>query len=551
MLDSIRYNGYHGGMRLGRTFLGIALTFWASAAPAQEADRRIDDLVAKQKDQEAELAALKKRLRELERSPAPREPEPPPATRFTLGSLASEEEQRAPIAGYSWKNFFLRDRNSWFVFTPKGRINVDWYNFLNRPPPPSGVQANSAADPRASLRDTIFIRRARIGIAGTLVRVIDFRVEAEFAQLAQPGQYATLADADVVVNVVPWLRFEAGQFYSPFTLENMTSENFTDFMEKSTVVRWAVPTARDAGAMLFGEAPSNVVRYWVGLFNGDGQNYKNLDNQPAFEGRLVLAPLGLIPRHAKWLEDIWVGGSFWWQRADNLGGAVVPSTTAPTAGDLATLSTEGGFPVFTANYANGTDAMMNAIRSHLAPDGNTYKYAFELNVPVFNRYGLRSEYVHQSIDVRQYDDVNPGNGNFVRSTGQPGHIDGWGAYVELYAWVGGDVNPDRPGLYSIPHWIGYVPPKRPQWALQFAAKYEHVEFDLSQLVPTAIAGHWGLDTFSVGANFWVTRHARIMANYNLNYVGLGDPTLAAPAEKKNLFFQKFEHELLFRLQVNL
>jgi hypothetical protein len=128
-------------------------------------------------------------------------------------------------------------------------------------------------------------------------------------------------------------------------------------------------------------------------------------------------------------------------------------------------------------------------------------------------------------------------------------------------WLGGDVNVDHPGLYSIPHWAGYVPPKRPTWAVMLAAKYEHVEFDLTNLpfsvnamgstIPDPASGHYGLDTFALGANFWLTRHSRVMANYNLNYVGMGDPNQAALNERKNLFFQKIEHELLFRLQVNL
>src|SRR5439155_15653432 len=36
-----------------------------------------------------------------------------------------------PIGGYSNGGFFLRHPHDWFVIFPKGRLQVDWYNFLN------------------------------------------------------------------------------------------------------------------------------------------------------------------------------------------------------------------------------------------------------------------------------------------------------------------------------------------------------------------------------------------------------------------------------------
>ncbi len=465
----------------------------------------------------------------------------------------------APLAGYSDKNFYLKDGNDLFVLVPKGRINVDWYNFLNRPDSSTlapGVQPNGAADPRNAVRDGVFIRRARVGFAGTLARYFDFRVEGEFAQVATAGQYATLADASVVVNFTDYLQLEAGQFYAPFTLENQTSENFVDFMEKAATVRFVVPSPRDTGGMLLGEAPLKLARYQLGVFNGDGQNTRNLDNRPALIGRLLVQPLGPWSKESPWLANLWVGGSLWWQEATNLGGAAPPSGNGPAQGDLAALTTQGGFPVFNGNYAGGTDAMGNPIRAHLAPDGTTVKYAFEISVPITWRFGLRAEYVHQSIELRRYDDLTVG-GAVTRAMGAPGRLDGWATYAEAYAWIGGPVNTDFPGRYALPHWRGYVVPPPPRWALQLAARYEHVELDVSGLAsPTGAkdpaAGHYGLDVFALGANMWFTRHARVMANYLLNYIGAGDRL--APLQQANLFVKygsHVEHELLFRLQVNL
>jgi hypothetical protein len=311
--------------------------------------------------------------------------------------------------------------------------------------------------------------------------------------------------------------------------------------------------------MIHGELPRHTGRYFLGVFDGDGQNFKNQDNQPAVIGRAFFAPLALWQHHAAWMEEIWVGGSFWWQRNDNLGGGVTPATSGAAQNDLSNFTTQGGFAWLSSSYGNGSDAAKNPIREHLAPAGTTVKYGFDLNVPITRRFGLRSEYVHQSIDLRQYDDVNPGTGNLTRTSNAAANLTGWGAYAEVYGWIGGEVNTDHPGLYKGPHWSGYVPPPPPRWAVQLAAKYEHVEADVSGLpsstdskgnqVANPAAGHYALDAFSLGASLWVTRHTRLAANYVLNYIGAGDGNAAN--EKKNLFFERIEHELLFRLAVQL
>jgi hypothetical protein len=501
------------------------------------------DLIRRNEELAERQRLLEERLKILESATAtrkqPREPAEP------------------PLAGYSEKNFFFRERTDNFVFVPKGRINVDYYHFFNRGALPSGAVANGATDPRP--KDTVFIRRARVGFAGTLAKVIDFRFEADFVSLPTAGQYGTITDASLVVNSNPYLQVEVGQFYTPFTLENPTSENYADFMEKAAPVRFVVPTSRETGAMLLGAAPQKIARYWVGVFNGEGQNVKNLDNRPAVIGRAVVSPPAFAPGHDKWLEDVWVGGSFWSQRTTNLGGAAGPSTSVATQGDLSNFTTQSGWTVFSSNYSNGKDGAGNSIRSHLGPSGNTTKYAFELNVPIFYRLGVRGEYMHQSIDLREYSDVSAA-GIATRTSGQHAALTGSGGYGEVYFWLGQDVNVDRPGLYQPPHWRGYRPPQLPGWAVMLAAKYERVAFHLDGLagsvnaagtpVPNPAAGRYALDVFELGANFWCTRHARFSTNYVLNYLGAGDGA-AAGNSSKNLFYRKSKHELLFRWAVQL
>lgn len=474
------------------------------------------------------------------------------------GTDRDEKAEEPPLAGYSEKNVFVRDRKDNFVLVPKGRVNVDYYHYLNRGDLPAGATDNGPKDSRP--KNSLFIKRARVGLAGTVAKIFDFRIEGDFAsQPTPPGQYASLADASVVLNASSYLKLEIGQFYAPFTLENMTSENYVDFLEKSAAVRFAVPTSREAGAMLFGELPSKAVRYWLGVFDGEGQNVKNLDNNPALIGRAIVSPLAFAGGHPQWVENLWAGGSFWVERNTNLGGQAAPSTTGATQGDLAPFATQGSWSVFSSSYNNGVTSVGGpAVRSHLTPNSGITKYAFELNVPIGERWGLRGEYVHQTMGVKQYNDVNNA-GSITRTEGAEGKLTGSGGYLEAYVWLGQSLNVDKPGLYQVPHWKGYQSPPDPSWAVMLAAKYEHVGFDVQNLPQTisattgtaandAALGHYALDVLELGGSLWYTRHARFMMNYVANHIGDGG---ASSALRSNLFYDEWEHELLLRWAASL
>src|SRR5689334_22347763 len=90
-----------------------------------------------------------------------------------------------PIAGYANGGFYLKDPHDWFVIFPKGRLQVDWYNFLNRGDAAPGVEGNSSKDPRP--KNTLFVRRARIEIQGTVLGHFDFHIAGEFASTPATG----------------------------------------------------------------------------------------------------------------------------------------------------------------------------------------------------------------------------------------------------------------------------------------------------------------------------------------------------------------------------
>lgn len=488
-------------------------------------------------------------------SDAPPPPAPPPAA-VPAPPPPAAAPLREPIAGYANGSFFLKDPNDWFVLFPKGRLHVDSYLFPNRGQVPAGVVSNSGADPRP--KNTIFIRRARLELQGTFARHFDFSIAGEFATVPAVGAYGAVTDAYVLVNYLSFLQVQAGQFDAPFTLENRTSDKTIDFMERSAVVRnIGVPQNKEAGLMLFGWLPKDLAYYSVGVFNGEGQNFRNQDNNPLVMGRAFVAPLATLAADRRWMKDIWVGGSFWYQKANNLGGPAAPNTGGSTLDDVSQMTTQGGFAFFNSNY-NNKDASGATVRSHLAPFGDSVKWAVEANVPV-KWIGARFELVHQSTDLAQYDDANTMNAALTRTlVGRNANLDALGYYVELYGWILGDVNYiETPGLETQPRIKKWSVAKEPRWGLQLLAKYEHIGMDVSKLPggpPDMMGnatidpaqGHYSLDVMEFGANAWLTKHVRLTCNYLVNWI---DGT--APNVTKNFFFNRAEHELLFRIAIGL
>jgi hypothetical protein len=103
----------------------------------------------------------------------------------------------------------------------------------------------------------------------------------------------------------------------------------------------------------------------------------------------------------------------------------------------------------------------------------------------------------------------------------------------------------------MPHIKAFAAGPAPRWGLRVLARYEHTGFDVSGLAPVngnadPAAGGYQLHTFALGLDAWGTKHVRISANYLMNYID-GD----APLVKKSFFYRRPEHELLFRLGINL
>lgn len=120
-----------------------------------------------------------------------------------------------------------------------------------------------------TLADNFEVRRARIGVTGTLFKDIGYEVVTNAV-----GSSANLVDTAFInygFNKAAQVRF--GRFKQPFSLEELTSSNNIDFMERS-YVNQLVPTKK-LGAMLHG-IPADGFTYALSVYQNDfGQAVAN------------------------------------------------------------------------------------------------------------------------------------------------------------------------------------------------------------------------------------------------------------------------------------
>jgi hypothetical protein len=453
-------------------------------------------------------------------------PPPPPA--------AAEE----PLAGVSNGSMFLRSPDNLFMFFPNGRLQTDGYFF--RSDAPSGVP-----------KDTFFVKRARLELAGWIDNVVYFQIGGEFASTPAPAASNFVATDDFVA-LAPFgdmaiLQF--GQFDAPFTLENRTSDKYIDFMERSLTVRaFGIPTNKEQGFMLHGTNDARNYYYSAALLNGDGQNFKNVDNSFDVMGRAWIAPASFMGEGP--LHDITVGGSYW-------------TGNRSLANPLANQTTAGGFKIFDASLPKlGTDT------AGLFQQGRHHTWALEVNAPIAHKFGVRWEFVHKNQPLSAFDTM--ATATPTQPTLAAGlHLKGWSQYFEAWGWILGD---DRiigePGM-QMPTRYKKFGVKPPQHGLMVAARLEFLDETLSADDPNGPVGSLAVKpnsygktkvtSFALGLNYWISKRFRLSGNWVLNSFGGDANYVTCPASMmpmscgslKGLGNAKSENEFSFRLAIAL
>ena len=209
--------------------------------------------------------------------------------------LEKNVKQKTPVAKQK-DGLVLESPDGNFSFTPTGRVHLDYRAFDHNEgdtnaPLTAAVAGNSlgfAALGNAGGNigaDTFDIRRSRIGFKAKYKEFYEAELNADISVGANTSVTSTNWDV-AYLNVAWWkpVQFRFGLFKMPMNLEEVTSSNSIDFMERSYVN--ALSPQKEIGAMVHG-VPYTGITYALAVSNGSGAKQAETDIRE--DGKDVIA----------------------------------------------------------------------------------------------------------------------------------------------------------------------------------------------------------------------------------------------------------------------
>lgn len=205
---------------------------------------------------------------------------------LVMKGVLTEEEGRLINKGHTSKTavtpvvkekdgaFTLESANGNNSISLTGRMHLDYrHNNLDL----YNIDFNDRDS--ATGADNIELRRARLGVKGKFAKDFNYEIVGNF-----PGT-ATIDVAFVDYAKYPEVKLRLGRFKQPFNLEENTSSNNIDFMERSYVNQLA--PAKKNGAMIFGE-PKTGFTYALSAFSMNDTEQDSKNDKMNFAGRSTL-----------------------------------------------------------------------------------------------------------------------------------------------------------------------------------------------------------------------------------------------------------------------
>jgi phosphate-selective porin OprO and OprP len=147
---------------------------------------------------------------------------------------------------------------------PSGRIQFDAAGF---------AQDATSTSQFGNVLNAVGFRRARLALLGEAYNQFDYIIEMDFANrgadvtVNPKAQSTAFKDVYVQMRDLPVLEnVRVGHFKEPFGLEQLTSDNYTTFMERSICDEGAFVPGRNDGIMAFGWSKNERVTWGAGLF---------------------------------------------------------------------------------------------------------------------------------------------------------------------------------------------------------------------------------------------------------------------------------------------
>lgn len=185
-------------------------------------------------------------------------------------------------------------------------------------------QGQYIADETVGSFDEFRIRRARFDFKGDVSKNVGWRIQLDAVQTLK-SVTATVSQSSTTKNVTTsttkavvrpvildgyidykfysFANFRIGQFYIPFSQENLQTDAKSDTINRSQVTEKLVPgrdngsQGRDIGGQISGEyvTERKILEYTVGIFNGAGINTGDDNENKDVAGRVLVFPIqGLV-----------------------------------------------------------------------------------------------------------------------------------------------------------------------------------------------------------------------------------------------------------------
>ena len=248
-----------------------------------------------------------------------------------------------------------------------------------------------------ALKDRFRLRRARINLSGEFAENFDFKIEGDFEQGDGTSSGRTgFSATDIFVNwhQIPEAQIKVGQYKAPFGLEQITSDTKLFVIERS-LPTGALTPERQIGVQIWGKPFEHVwpeqkdlVTYYAGIFNGNGRNTTNNDNNNfMYVGRLELLPFK--------------GKLFGQDSSLKLGGDVLNSRD-----DAGTNISPAG------NLSVNPDGSLSSFILPGADERTAWSVDASLNMGRFDLFG---EYLSEEVNGRTVGGVASGFADFTAS----------------------------------------------------------------------------------------------------------------------------------------
>ena len=324
--------------------------------------------------------------------------------------------------------------------------------------------------------DSFYVRRARLAAMGVFRNYYEFVVETEFGQGS-----AKLNDGYFNINYVPYAQLMFGQFKMPFLLDELRSDNWIDFVERSLTDNFA--PSRDLGLMVHGNISKDLLYYQLAVYNGRQINASSdVDDFKDVAGRVTIAPFSRLA--TPFLKDFHIGGAF-------------------TSGYERTTKPSTDWWKSSFKTAGGSGTTFFQFLDTITQDGTRSRWEAELAWMV-GPVSLKSEYAALQLN-------NLSNGKTT------GNFGGNSGYVTLGWFLTGEHEPWKNGVPQA------ITPKNPfvfgkggTGAFQLLGRYEWLEMDkglLTQGFADATQFTNKASGYTFGLNWYPNDVVKFMLNY--------------------------------------